>query len=185
MSITKVDFTNGVEKKNNQSTRHTITVLVAHNLNALSRIIGMFSGRGFDIESISLGEGLEPGLARITIITQGDERIVEQITKQLHNVIDVIKVKDLTFEPFIARELALIKVSAPPSKRSEIMQIVNVFRAKIIDISPDKLTVEVTGNGDKVNAALGMLRQFGLVEVARTGSVALKREFSGETSISS
>lgn len=160
---------------------HTISVLVSHNLNALSRIIGLFSGRGFDIDSISFGQEQEPGLARITITTHGDERIVEQITKQLHNVVDVIKVKDLTYEPYVERELAIIKVYAPPAKRSEIMQLVNVFRAKIIDISPDKLSIEVTGNSDKVNAAMGMLKQFGIVEVARTGSVALKREFSGET----
>ncbi len=181
MTPTKVEFLNGAEKKSTQLPKHTISVLVAHNLNALSRIIGMFSGRGFDIDSISFGQGQEPGLALITITTQGDEQIVEQITKQLHNVIDVIKVKDLTYVSFIARELALVKVSAPPAKRSEIMQIVNVFRAKIIDISPDKLTIEVTGSGDKISAAIGMLQQFGLVEVARTGSVALKREFTGDT----
>ena len=181
MTPSKVEFLNGTDKKGTQLPKHTISVLVAHNLNALSRIIGMFSGRGFDIDSISFGQGQEPGLARITITTQGDEQIVEQITKQLHNVIDVVKVKDLTFEPFISRELALVKVSAPPAKRSEIMQIVNVFRAKIIDISTDKLTIEVTGSGDKIDAAIGLLRQFGLVEVARTGSVALKREFTGDT----
>lgn len=181
MTPTKVEFLNGAEKKNAQLPKHTISVLVSHNLNALSRIIGMFSGRGFDIDSISFGQAQEPGLARITITTQGDEQIVEQITKQLHNVIDVIKVKDLTYVSFISRELALVKVSAPPAKRSEIMQIVNVFRAKIIDISPDKLTIEVTGSGDKISAAIGMLQQFGLVEVARTGSVALKREFTGDT----
>jgi len=164
-----------------RKSRHTISVLVDHNLNALSRILGMFNGRGFDIDSISFGKGQQPGLARITITTRGDNSVVEQITKQLHNVIDVVKVKDLTFEPFVARELALIKVTAPASRRSEIMQIVNVFRAKIIDISPDKLTIEVTGNSDKITAALGMLRQFGLVEVARTGSVALTREFTGDT----
>lgn len=169
------------EEKKEKLPSHTISVLVSHNLNALSRIIGLFSGRGFDIDSISYGQEQEPELARITITTHGDERIVEQITKQLHNVVDVIKVKDLTYEPYVARELAIIKVYAPPAKRSEIMQIVNVFRAKIIDISPDKLSIEVTGNSDKVNAAMGMLKQFGIVEVARTGSVALKREFSGET----
>ena len=163
------------------SPKHTISVLVDHNLNALSRILGMFNGRGFDIDTISFGEGQQRGLARITITTHGDSQIVEQIIKQLHNVIDVIKVRDLSFEPFVERELALIKVAAPPSRRSEIMQIVNVFRAKIIDMSPDKLTVEVTGNNDKITAALGMLRQFGLVEVARTGTVALRREFMGDT----
>ena len=168
-------------KENEKMTKHTISVLVDHNLNALSRIIGMFNGRGFDIDSISFGEGHQPGLARITITTRGDEKIVEQITKQLHNVIDVVKVKDLTFEPFVERELALIKVSAPINRRSEILQVVDIFRAKIIDISPDKLTIEVTGKSEKITAVLGMLRQFGIIEVARTGSVALKREFNGDT----
>lgn len=172
---------NHTNHKTNTDSKHTISVLVDHNLNALSRILGMFNGRGFDIDTISFGEGQQPGLARITITTHGDSQIVEQIIKQLHNVIDVLKVRDLSFEPFVERELALIKVSAPPSRRSEIMQIVNVFRAKIIDMSPDKLTVEVTGNSDKITAALGMLRQFGLVEVARTGAVALRREFMGDT----
>ena len=163
------------------SRKHTISVLVKHSFNALSRIVGLFSGRGFDIDSISFGEGQEPGLARITITTHGDEQIIEQINKQLHKVVDVLKVADLTYEPFVERELALVKVSAPQSVRSEIMQIVNVFRAKIIDISHDSMTVEVTGSQDKVNASLGMLRQFGIVEVARTGSVALKREYQGQT----
>lgn len=156
-------------------------MLANHNLNALCRIVGIFSGRGFDIDSISFGTGEQPGLARITLTTHGDEHIVEQITKQLHKVIDVVKVKDLTFESYIERELAIIKVTATPSSRSEIMQITQVFRAKIIDLSPDYLSVEVTGNKDKIDAALEMLRPFGIKEVARTGSVALKREFNGTT----
>ena len=163
--------------------RHTISVLVDHNLNALARIIGIFSGRGFEIDSISFGTGEDPKRARVTITTVGDERIVEQITKQLHKVIDVVKVKDLTYEPFVERELAIIKVStsASPNSRSEIMQIAQVFRAKIIDISQNQLSIEVTGNKDKVDAAIGMMRPFGVNEVARTGSVALKREYSGST----
>lgn len=161
--------------------KHTISVLVKHSFNALSRIVGLFSGRGFDIDSISFGQGQEPGLARITITTHGDEQIIEQITKQLHKVVDVLKVHDLTYEAYVERELALIKVTSSHSTRSEIMQIVNVFRAKIIDISTESMTIEVTGSEDKVTAALGMLRQFGIIEVARTGTVALKREYQGET----
>jgi len=161
--------------------KHTISVLVKHSFNALSRIVGLFSGRGFDIDSISFGQGQEPGLARITITTRGDEQIIEQISKQLHKVVDVLKVHDLTYEPFVERELALVKVSATKATRSEIMQLVNVFRAKIIDISPETLTIEVTGSQDKVDAAVGMLRSFGIIDIARTGSVALKREFQGET----
>ena len=165
--------------KTKKDQKHTISVLVNHNLNALSRILGIFSGRGFDIDSISFGTGEEPGVARITLTTRGDEQIIEQITKQLHKVIDVIKVKDLTFDPYIERELAIIKVTTTPTTRSEIMQITQVFRAKIIDISQEKLSVEVTGNKDKIDAAIEMYRPFGIKEVARTGSVALKREFNG------
>ncbi|HKJ68929.1 MAG TPA: acetolactate synthase small subunit [bacterium] len=164
-----------------RSTRkHTISVLVNHSFNALSRIVGLFSGRGFDIDSISFGTGQEPGLARVTITTHGDEQIIEQIAKQLHKMVDVLKVHDLTYEAFVERELALIKVNATKSTRAEIMQLVNVFRAKIIDISKESVTVEVTGSEDKITAAMGMLRQFGIIEIARTGSVALKREWQGE-----
>lgn len=161
--------------------KHTISVSVQHNFNALSRIVGMFSGRGFNIDSISFGEGEEPGLARVTITTKGDEQIIEQITKQLNKLVDVIKVVDLTYEPFVERELALIKVSSTLSTRSEIIEVVNVFRAKIIDISPKSLTIEVTGKKDKLDAAIGMFRPFGIRDVARTGSVALRREFQGLT----
>ncbi len=160
--------------------KHTISVLVNHSFNALSRIVGLFSGRGFDIDSISFGAGQEPGLARVTITTHGDEQIIEQIAKQLHKMVDVLKVHDLTYEAFVERELALIKVNATKSTRAEIMQLVNVFRAKIIDISKESVTVEVTGSEDKITAAMGMLRQFGIIEIARTGSVALKREWQGE-----
>lgn len=163
-----------------ESRKHTISVLMSNSFNSLSRIVGLFSGRGFDIDSISFGTGQEPGLARVTITTHGDEQIIEQIAKQLHKIVDVLKVHDLTYEAYVERELALVKVNATKSTRSEIMQLINVFRAKIIDISKDSLTVEVTGSEDKVNAAMGMLRQFGIVEVARTGTVALKREWQGE-----
>ena len=107
--------------------------------------------------------------------------MIEQIAKQLHKLVDVTKVIDLTFEPYVERELALVKVYATPANRAEVIQLANIFRANIIDISPKTLTLEVTGKQDKVDAALGMLKQFGLQEVARTGSVALKREYQGET----
>ncbi len=161
--------------------KHTISVSVQRNFNALSRIVGLFSGRGFSTDSISFAEGEDPDLARVTITTDGEEHIIEQITKQLHKLVDVIKVVDLTFEPFVERELALIKVASTQTTRAEIMQVVNIFRANIIDISPKTLTIEVTGREDKIDAAIGMLRGFGLREVARTGSVALRREFQGLT----
>ena len=161
--------------------RHTISVTFQHSFNTLSRIAGLFSGRGYSIDSISLGQAEEEGLSRMTLTTHGDEQIIEQITKQLNKLVNVIKVVDLTYEPFVERELALIKISAPQSARMEIMQIVNIFRAKIIDISPKSMTVEITGNEDKINASIGMLKPFRIIEVARTGSVALRREFQGQT----
>jgi len=161
--------------------KHTISVLAENKFGALARIVGLFTGRGFDIDSISLGESEERGLARMTIVTHGDDAIIEQIVKQLNKIVDVIKVTDLTQESFVERELALIKVAANVSNRSEIMQIVDIFRAKIVDISPRTLTVEATGGEAKVNAIISMLRPFGIKEVARTGGVALKREFQGET----
>ncbi|MBN1552884.1 acetolactate synthase small subunit [bacterium] len=159
--------------------KHTISVLFENKFNAIPRMVGLFSGRGYSIESISFGQGEEPGLTRATITTEGAEQIIEQIVKQLHKLVDVLKVVDLTYEPFVERELALVKVNSTPSTRAEIMQVTDIFRAKIIDISPKTLTIEVTGKSDKVNAAIGMLMQFGIREIARTGSVALKREFQG------
>jgi len=162
------------------SARHTISVVSKLNLNALSRIVGLFSGRGFDIDSISFGRSQNPDMARITITTHGDEQIIKQIIKQLEKVIEVISVQDLTYEPYVERELAIIKVATPPGKRSTVMEIVEVFRGKIVDITPERLSIEVTGKEDKIDAAIAMLKEFGIKEVARTGSVALKREFRSE-----
>jgi len=161
--------------------KHTISLLVENSFGCLIRVAGMFSGRGFNIDSISVGRAEEPGFARMTLVTRGDDQIIEQINKQLNKVVDVIKVTDLTNHSFVNRELALIKVHAPAETRAEIMQIVDVFRGKIVDISPKTLTVEATGSEDKVDAIISMLRPFGLKEVARTGRVALKREFQGVT----
>ena len=114
---------------------HTISVYFQNNFNALSRIIGLFSGRGFNIDSVSFGEAKEPGMARMTITTEGDEQIIGQINTQLGKIVDVVKVTDLTYEPFVERELALVKITSTPETRSDIIEVVNVFRAKIIDIS--------------------------------------------------
>ena len=157
--------------------RHIISVLFENKFNAIPRMVGLFSGRGYNIDSISFGQGEEPGLTRATITTHGEEGIIEQIAKQLHKLVDVVKVIDLTYEPFVERELALIKVHSTTTTRSEIMQVANIFRAKIVDISAKTLTIEITGKEDKVNAALNMLEQFGIRELARTGSIALKREY--------
>lgn len=163
--------------KNNKIVKHTISVLFEQNLNALSRIVGLFNGRGYKIKSISFGEAEEKGLSRITLTTEGEDKVVEQITKHLNKLVDVIEVADLTNEPFMERELALVKVKASQNNRLEVIQVMNVFRGNIIDISPKSLTIELTGKEDKINAAMEMLDQFGLMEVARTGSVALKREY--------
>jgi len=160
--------------------KHTFSVLFENSYNAIPRIAGLFSGRGYNINSISFGQGEDPELTRATITTEGKEQIIEQIAKQLNKLVDVVKVIDLTYESFVERELALIKVSSSPSTRAEIMQVADIFRAKIIDVSPKTLTIEVTGKEDKVDAAIGMLRQFGIREIARTGAIALKREFTGQ-----
>jgi len=160
--------------------RHTLSVLFENEFNAIPRIVGLFSGRGYSIDSISIGAAEEPGLTRATITTTGDEQIIEQIAKHLNKLVDVVKVIDLTFEPFVERELALIKVHSTAATRAEIVQIVDIFRAKIIDISGKTMTVEITGKADKVDAAIVMLRPFGIREIARTGAVALKREFQAQ-----
>jgi len=159
--------------------KHTLSVLLKHNLNSFSRIIQIFSGKGFEIDSITFASEADPGMARITVTTYGDEKTVEQITKHMHNVIDVVKVTDLTHKKFIERELALIKVSSSKAGRTEIMLIAQAFNAKVIDLSQEKLSLEVSGNRDKIDALIEVLRPFGIASVARTGSVAMKREFKG------
>ncbi|HID94874.1 MAG TPA: acetolactate synthase small subunit [Candidatus Latescibacteria bacterium] len=160
--------------------KHTISVLVENRFGVLARISGLFSSRAFNIDSLSVGETEDPTVSRMTIVVGGDERVLEQVTKQLNRLIDVIKVSDLTGENFVERELLLIKVAATPSIRSEIMQIVDIFRAKIVDISPTTLTIEATGGEQKIDAIIGMLRPFGIKEIARTGKVAMPREFRGK-----
>lgn len=163
--------------------KHTLSVLVKHNLNSFSRIIGIFSGKGFELDSVTFASEAEPGKARITITTYGDEKTVEQINKHLYNVVDVLKVTDLTHKKCIERELAIVKVSTVKVGRPEIMLIAQAFKAKVIDITADKLALEVTGNTDKVDAMIEVLKPYGISEMSRTGSIALKREFQGVTDI--
>ena len=151
-----------------KDSRHTLSVLVKHNLNTFSRIIGIFSGKGFELDSVTFASEAEPGMARITITTYGDEKTVEQINKHLHNVIDVQKVTDLTHKKCIERELAIIKVSTSKAGRSEIMLIAQAFKAKVIDITNDKLALEVTGNTDKVDAIIQVLKPYGITAVSYT-----------------
>lgn len=155
--------------------RHTISVLVENHPGVLARVAGLFSGRGFNIESLSVGETEDPTASRMTVVVRGDDVILEQITKQLNKLVDVIKVSDITKERFIERELVLIKVHTEGKSRSEILQIVDIFRARIVDVAPKTVTIEATGTEDKVQALVNMLRPFGIREMARTGSVALTR----------
>jgi acetolactate synthase-1/3 small subunit len=160
--------------------RHTISVLVENKFGAFVRVAGMFSAKGYNIDSLSVGPTEEEDVSRMTIVTRGDDQIIEQITKQLNKLIDTIKVVDLTFESFVERELVLVKVQATQSSRPEIMQIAEIFRSKVVDISQKSVTLEATGSQQKVDAIIKMLKPFGIKEIARTGRVALKREFQGE-----
>lgn len=156
-------------------TKHTLVALVEDKPGVLNRVASLFRRRSFNIESLAVGGSEDPGLSRMTIVAIGDSAQVEQVRKQLEKLINVVKVSDITEGDMVTRELALIKVKAAASTRSEIMQIVNIFRANIIDIAPGSLTVEVTGDEDKVNSLLGLLRDFGVKEVSRTGRIALTR----------
>ena len=155
--------------------KHTIAVLVENQFGVLARVAGLFSARGFNIDSLAVGETEDPTVSRMTIIVHGDDRVVEQIIKQLNKLIDVIKVVDLSKEDIIDRELVVVKVNATASTRGDVMQIVNTFRAKIVDVSPKTLTIEVTGGESKVDAMLELLRPLGIREVVRTGLIAMAR----------
>ena len=156
--------------------KHTMSLLVDNEPGVLARVSGLFSGRGFNIESLCVAETLEPTVSRITLVTRGDDAVAEQITKQLNKLINVIKVTDLTATDCVEREMALIKVSAKADFRAEILRIVDIFRCKVVDVSSTHYTVEVTGTADKLAAILRLLRPMGIKEVARTGAIALARE---------
>lgn len=159
--------------------RHTISVLVENEFGVLSRISGLFSGRGFNIESLSVAETIDPETSRMTIVTSGNEQIIEQIKKQLHKLINVIKVVDHAMEKSVERELVLVKVNAEMEMRPEISRIVDIFRAKIIDLTPKSYTIEMTGDENKVSALIDMLRPIGIKEIARTGKIAMARGGKG------
>jgi len=163
-----------------QLKQHTIGLLVENHFGAFVRIAGLFAAKGYNIDSLTVGPTEERDVSRMTIVTRGDDQIIEQIVKQLHKLVDTIKVMDLTFEPFVERELVLVKVQSTRATRAEIMQVSEIFRAKVVDISANTLTLEATGSQMKVDAIINMLKPFGIKEVARTGRVALKREFQGE-----
>jgi len=157
------------------NTKHTLIALVEDKPGVLNRIASLFRRRAFNIQSLAVGSSEHPDLSRMTTVVVGDSAQVEQVRKQLEKLINVVKVSDITEENMVTRELALIKVKASASTRSEIMQIVDIFRANIVDVAPGSLTVEVTGDEDKVNSLLGLLRDFDVKEVSRTGRIALTR----------
>jgi len=157
-------------------------VLVENEFGVLSRISGLFSGRGFNIESLCVAPTMEANISRMTIVTSGDDRILEQINKQLNKLISTIKVVDFTGEDFVERELALIKVTAEAESRAEALRIVDIFRAKVVDVTPKSYTIEITGAPAKINALLELLRPMGIKEIVRSGPVVIGRGPKGVTS---
>jgi acetolactate synthase-1/3 small subunit len=155
--------------------RHTLSALVENHFGVLARVAGLFSRRGFNIESLAVGPTEDPTVSRMTIVMEGDLRDRDQMVRQLDKLVDVIKVESLEPEAMVSRELALIKVEAEPSRRSAVMQVVDVFRAKVVDVGRETLTVEITGDESKINALLDILAEFGVREMARTGVIALAR----------
>lgn len=156
--------------------RHTITLLVDNESGVLSRIAGLFSARGFNIESLNVGETLDPETSRITLVTTGDDFIIQQIIKRFNNMVNVIKVSDLTEEVRVEREMVLVRMDARPEMRAEILRTADIFRAKVVDVGPKSYTLELTGDKDKITAFIELLRPMGIKEIARTGTVAMKRE---------
>jgi acetolactate synthase-1/3 small subunit len=155
--------------------KHTIAVLVENKFGVLSRVAGLFSARGYNIESLSVGETLDPTVSRMTIVVRGDEFVMEQVMKQLHKLIDVIKVNDLTDDSHVERELVLIRVNAEPQHRAEILRTADIFRAKVVDVTPLSFTLEATGEEGKLEALIELLRPLGIQELVRTGKVAITR----------
>ncbi|MFA4943836.1 MAG: acetolactate synthase small subunit [Lentisphaeria bacterium] len=158
--------------------RHTISVLVENKFGVLSRIAGLFSGRGYNIESLTVGPTHDQTMSKMTIVTSGDDAVLEQIEKQLTKLVEVLKVTDLTGSGFVARELMLLKIKATPEKRAEIIAITDVFKANVVHVDKEALVLEATGRSEKIDALIALMEPYGIIELARTGKVALAR--SGE-----
>jgi acetolactate synthase I/III small subunit len=161
--------------------KHTIVALMEDHPGVLNRVVSLFRRRNFNIESLTVGHTDQAGISRMTIVVDGADTVVEQVTKQLYKVIEILKVSDLTQEKTVVRELALIKVSTNGQTRSEVMQVVDIYRAKIVDVANDSLMVEVTGPEEKIDSLLNFLRPYGIKEVVRTGRVAMMRGAAGTT----
>lgn len=155
--------------------RHTVAVLVENSPGVLVRVAGLFARRGFNLESVAVGVTENPRVSRMTIVVEGDDRTLEQVEKQLNKLVNVLKVTDLRESDSVSRELALIKVNAEPAKRSQILQIVEVFRAKVVDIGRKAMIIEITGDSDKIDALIALVEEFGIREVVRTGRIAMDR----------
>jgi acetolactate synthase-1/3 small subunit len=155
--------------------RHTISILVENHFGVLARVSGLFSARGYNIDSLCVAETIDPGVSRMTVVVRGDDRVLEQIVKQLNKLVDTIEVTDLTGEDHVERELVIVKVDAGKNARTEIIEIANIFRAKTIDIGKGAITLEVTGSEGKIRAFIDMLQPFGILELVRTGKIAIAR----------
>jgi acetolactate synthase-1/3 small subunit len=155
---------------------HIISLLVENKFGVLSRVAGLFSGRGFNVESLSVGPAIDPTVSMMTIVTSGDDRVLEQIMKHLNKLIDVIKVVDLTESEYVERETALIKVHTRPEDRAEALRVADIFRAKVVDSTSNTYTIEITGDTKKIEAIINLLRPLGIKEVVRTGRIAIARE---------
>jgi len=155
--------------------RQTISVLVENKFGVLTRIAGLFSGRGYNIDTLNVGPTQDPTASRMTIVTRGDDSTLEQIVKQLNKLADVMKVQDFREGEYVDRELALVKVAVDSKTRAEVMQITDIFRSKIVDVQPKSLTIEMTGNESKVEKFLELMKSFGIIDLTRTGKVAMPR----------
>lgn len=155
--------------------RHTLSVLVENKFGVLARIAGMFSGRGFNIDSLNVAPTHDPEISRITVVVRGDDTVLDQITKQLRKLVNVIEVSDFEKGQAVDRELAIVKISANSNSRAEIIQICDIFRSKIINVANDSVIIELTGDRGKLEAFLELIRPFGILELARTGKLAMRR----------
>lgn len=155
--------------------KHTISVLLQNKPGVLSRVTGLFSGRGFNIESLCVAETLDPSISCLTLVTAGEDHIIEQITKQLHKLIDVIKVNDMSETEYVERHMVLIRVKAEAQTRAEVLRVIDIFRGKVVDVSSKSYTVELTGTVGKINAVIDILKPIGIQEIVKTGTIAMAR----------
>src|SRR3954451_23334552 len=165
----------GTERKPSGRIRHVLSALVQNQPGVLAQVSGMFASRGFNIDSLAVGETENPVLSRITFVVMGDDRHLEQVRKQLEKLVPVVKVLDISREDYVERDLMLIKIQAPAGERPEIQSLVQIFRGRIVDVSPDQMMIEISGQEKKIEAFIEAVRLYGILEVARTGRIALVR----------